>query len=244
VLPVPLVRPVKGDHEYDVAPEGVRICEPAEHIVEVEGDIETTGKGETVTRAYAVSIQPAELVPVTVYVVVDAGVAVTVEPALTFKPAVGVHAYVEPPFAVKVTEFPAQIAELVGLTVTVGLLFTTTITIAVSIHPELVPVTVYVVVDAGVAVTEAVLVLFRPVDGFQVKDEAPPAVRVTEPPEQTELARGETVTLGFETTETTEIAVPTQPFVVPLTVYDVVEEGVALTIAEVLLLNPETGVQL
>ena len=39
------------------------------------------------------------------------------------------------------------------------------VTVALEEHPELVPVTVYVVVDAGLACTIAALVLLRPVAG-------------------------------------------------------------------------------
>lgn len=64
---------------------------------------------------------------------------------------------------------PVQIAGPDGLTATVGFGFTVTVTVAVLLQPAaFVPVTVYVVVLVGLAVTEAPLVDDRPVDGLQL----------------------------------------------------------------------------
>ena len=48
---------------------------------------------------------------------------------------------------------------------TVGIGFTVTVTLAVLLHPADVPVTVYVVVTVGFAVTGLPVVTSRPVDG-------------------------------------------------------------------------------
>jgi hypothetical protein len=121
--------------------------------------------GSTVTCTYAVSRQPPAFVPVTVNVVVEVGDAVTELPVVPPSPVAGLQLYVEPPEAVRVVEEPLQIAILVGDTVTVGLLATLTIATDVSLQEPVVPVTVYVVVEDGVAITLAPVVALSPADG-------------------------------------------------------------------------------
>ena len=67
------------------------------------------------------------------------------------------------PFAVSVVDCPLQIVTA-GETVTTGSGFTVTVICAVAVHPFKSPVTVYVVVEAGVARTLA------PVDELNVDD--------------------------------------------------------------------------
>jgi hypothetical protein len=55
----------------------------------------------------------------------------------------------------------------VALAFTVGAVSTVTVTVDVELQPDVVPVTVYVVVVAGVAVTLAPVVALRPVAGDQ-----------------------------------------------------------------------------
>ena len=84
--------------------------------------IETVGTGFTVTKRVAVLEQPLS-VYVTVYVVVPAGD--TVIAAVVAPP--GAQEYVPPPVegvAVNVAEAPAQIVEVAGLILTVGVAFT------------------------------------------------------------------------------------------------------------------------
>ena len=101
----------------------------------------TVGKGFTVTIDVAVAVHPATEVPVIVYVVVTAGLAVTEAPVVALNPVAGVQLYVLAPAAVNVVELPRQ---MVGeFTVIVGKGFTVTEVVAVLIQPAaLVPVTV------------------------------------------------------------------------------------------------------
>ena len=89
---------------------------------------------------------------------------------------------------------PAQI--VAGETLITGGGFTVTVTCAVAVHPLLVPVTVYVVVVAGVAVTDEPVVLLKPVGGDHVYEvELPDAERLTLCPWQIEVF-GVTETVG------------------------------------------------
>ena len=87
-----------------------------------------------VTVTCAVAVQPFASVPVTVYEVVEDGLAVTLEPVVELKFVDGVHAYVLAPFAVSVTELPLHTAAGV-FTVTTGGGFTVTVTCAAEVQP-------------------------------------------------------------------------------------------------------------
>ena len=67
------------------------------------GDTVTTGTGFTVTVTCAVAVHP-DASPVTVYVMVEAGLAVTEEPVFALNPVEGDHEYVAAPFAVSVVD--------------------------------------------------------------------------------------------------------------------------------------------
>jgi hypothetical protein len=58
------------------------------------------------------------------------------------------------------------------------MLLTVTVTCAVAVQPLAVPVTVYVIVEEGLAETLAPVVALRPVAGDHVYEFAPLAVRV------------------------------------------------------------------
>ena len=75
--------------------------------------------GYAITVEEFVAEQPL-VVPVTVYVVVVVGDAVTEDPVVELKPVDGLHEYVEAPDAVNVVELPAQIVALPTVNVTVG----------------------------------------------------------------------------------------------------------------------------
>jgi hypothetical protein len=71
---------------------------------------------------------------------------------------------VEAPLADNVPGVPAQM--VIGLESIVGIGFTVIVTVAVAVHPFTeVPVTVYVVVAAGLPVTVAPVVVLKPVAG-------------------------------------------------------------------------------
>jgi hypothetical protein len=188
-------------HEYVVPPAAVKVALCPLQIV---GELTViVGREFTVTVATAVFEQP-EVVPVTVYVVVEVGETVNgfaVEPVF--------QEYVVPPAAVNVALCPLQI---VGeLTVIVGREFTVTVATAVFEHPEVVPVTVYVVVEVG-----------ETVNGFAVDPVfheyvvPPAAVNVALCPLQ--IVGELTVIVGREFTVTVATAVFEQPEVVPVTV--------------------------
>lgn len=81
-----------------------------------------------------------------------AGDAVGLSQVVHESPAAGLQPYVSAPEACSVVDAPAQIATD-GLTATAGAGFTVMVTWAVPVQPGAVaPVTVYVVVVAGVAV--------------------------------------------------------------------------------------------
>ena len=110
---------------------------------------------------------------------------------------------------------PEQVVKAVSGPVSVmdGAEPTVTVTVVVFTHdgvPAVVPVTVYVVVEVGLAVTVAPLVALNPVAGDHVYVLAPEAVRLTLPAKAIEGAAGVTTTVGsawlVNTTSSTEAA--------------------------------------
>jgi len=121
------------------------------------------------------------------------------------------------PLAVNDTFPPGHIVDAGGTTVIVGNGFTVTFTVAVFVHPPEVPVTVYVVVLPGLAVTDEPVVALNPVPGLHVYVVAPPAFNTVELPLQI-VAGAETVTVGVGFTVTVTVAVLVHPDFVPVTV--------------------------
>jgi hypothetical protein len=114
--------------------------------------IAAVGIAFTVTVRDAVAVQLPVPVTVTVKVVVVAGEKVLLAPV----PNPLLHEYDVPPLAVSVVTSPSHIVTDEGLMDAVGLAFTVTLNVAVAEHPlDPVAVTVYVVVDAGVKVADA-----------------------------------------------------------------------------------------
>jgi hypothetical protein len=161
-----------------------------------------------------------------VYVVVDDGVTFTLVPLSD----PGIQLYVDAPLAVSVVEPPVQMDALFALAPTTGDVFTFMVRVAVEVHPfAAVPVTVYVVVAAGVTDTG------EPdnAPGIQLYVEAPVAESVTVLPEQMVVVEEDALTTGDGFTLITCVAVPLQPLLVPVTVYVVIAVGETLTVAPV-----------
>lgn len=93
-----------------------------------------SGPWITVAVTVVEPVHPFALVPVTVYVVVTLGVAITVAPLAIDNPSAGLHAYVFAPLAVNVTLLPLQNAAGVG-TLNTGLGFTVTVLETWRVHP-------------------------------------------------------------------------------------------------------------
>src|SRR6185312_2548489 len=206
---------------------------------------EATGKLFTVTVTLLEFTQPLELVSVTVYVVVDVGLAVGLDTVVPDNPVDGVHAYVLPPTALAPIDVddPVQIVALVPAEAT-GKLLTVTVTLLAFTQPlELVSVTVYVVVEVGLAVGLEVVVPDKPVDGVHayvlpptalapIDVDEPVQIVALEPADATGRLLTVTVTL-FEFTQPLEL--------VSVTVYVVVEVGLAVGLDTVVELNPVEG---
>jgi hypothetical protein len=109
------------------APVAVSDTLPPGQIVALTGVTLTNILLDTITVTVVSAVQ-VPLVPVTVYVVVVAGFAVTVVPDVALNPVAFAHAYVPAPapVAVKLAEPPGQITGAVGVTLTViaGLIVT------------------------------------------------------------------------------------------------------------------------
>lgn len=93
------------------------------------------------------------------------GLAVTPEPAVELRPVPGDHVYVAAPPAVSDTLLPVQMVAALGVTVTANDGATVIVTFVVLLQPVEVPVTTYVCVLPGAAVTVAPLVALKPVEG-------------------------------------------------------------------------------
>jgi len=101
------------------------------------------GKGFTVTTAEAVELHPVDvIVPITVYVVVVVGEAVTDKPIVLLNPDEGDHENVFAPVADNVTEDPEQIEA--EFTLICGIGFTVTLMLAVVAFCPAFGVNVYV----------------------------------------------------------------------------------------------------
>jgi len=72
------------------------------------------------------------------------------------------------PLAVNPILLPLHMLGLLGNTLTVGVDVTVIVTVAVALHAPLVPVMVYVVVTAGLAVTVLPVVALSPAAGAQL----------------------------------------------------------------------------
>jgi hypothetical protein len=118
-----------------VAPEAVKVVLPPVQIEGAVGVTDTVNEGVTVTVTVVVDEQPDPSIPVTVYVVVVAGFAVTVAPVVALRPVAGLQVYVTAPEAVNVVEPPVQIVGFAGVTAS-DVLPTFTVTVPVPVQPS------------------------------------------------------------------------------------------------------------
>lgn len=93
-----------------------------------------------------------------------------------------------------------------GFIVKLGTVVMLTVTAAVAVQAPFAPVTVYVVLLAGDAVTLAPLALLRPAAGFQVYVVAPEAESVADDPAQILVNVGVSVSVGRGVTLTVRMA--------------------------------------
>src|ERR1044072_476722 len=84
-------------------------------------DRSPSGLAVTVIGTLVVPVQPFAAVPVTVYVVVTSGYAITTLPVVIDKLVEGLQVYVLAPLTVRVTLLPLQNAAEAGVTEMVGL---------------------------------------------------------------------------------------------------------------------------
>ena len=241
--PVVVLRPIAGDHVYESAPVANKLTELPEQIVAELTLI--VGEVLTVTTLVLVDEQPADDTPITVYVVLVVGLAVTVLPVIALIPVEGVQLQVAAPVAVSVPLNPLQILNA-GVDVSAGNGLTVTTDVVLPVQPfEAVPVIVYVVELSGVAVTLDPVTALNPLDGAQLQLAAPLAVNVEVPPAHRLNVAGATDIAGCGLTVTTDVVLDVQPLdVVPTIVQVVVTMGLALTELPVVELRPEFGDQL
>jgi hypothetical protein len=140
-----------------VAPLAVKVVEVPGQMGFADAEMLTVGPGFTVIRTEAVLVHPVASVPVTIYVVVVSGLAVTVAPVVADKPVAGDHEYETTPLAVNVTELPEHIIDVVGKTDTVAEAFDVTVTDAVDVLHPLASATVTVYVPAHKLLAVAVV---------------------------------------------------------------------------------------
>jgi hypothetical protein len=141
-------------------------------------------------------------------------VAVTVAPVVELSPVDGLQVYDGPPEAVRVPVLPGQIVVL--FTEMVGVAFTVRDAVAVLEHEPVVPLTVYSTDEVALLVTTDPVVALRPVDGLQLYEVAPLAVKVAVLPEQ--IVAVFTVTVGVGFTVSDAVALDVHVPVVPVTV--------------------------
>lgn len=124
-----------------MAPLATSVAPTPEHTAAEDGLIVKVGVAVTVIIDESIAEQ-LPLVPVTVYVVVTAGEAVTIAPVVELRPVNGLHEYVVAPLAVRLTLLPEHIDDAGGAMVTVGVLPTVITIESILVHFPVLPVTV------------------------------------------------------------------------------------------------------
>src|SRR5215216_4323439 len=189
-------------HRNDVPPDAVSVDEPTIQIDGLEGVMLQTGAGFIVTVTEQELVHPLASVTVTVYVVVEAGFTVMEDVVAALLQRNDV-----PPDAVSVDEPPTQIDGLAGVMLHTGAGLIVTVVEHELVHPlASVTVTVYVVVEGGLTVMEAVVAAL-----LQRNDVPPVAVSVDEPPTQMEGLDGVMLHVGGGVTVTVTAHVLLQP---------------------------------
>ena len=151
--------------------------------------------------------------------------------------------YVLAPLAFSNADVPLHIVASDVVAVTTMFEFTVTVTVPVPVHPFVVPVTLYVVVEFGNACGLAIFDWLNPVAGAQEYEPAPETLICIVSPSQIAGALGLKVKTGFEFTVIVMVSVSLQFKVLPVTVYVVVVAGLAVGPPEVGLFNPVVGAQ-
>lgn len=109
---------------------------------------------------------PAE--PITVYIVLDKGVAVTFDPTGELSVLDGNHEYVVAPLASNNTEAPGQTVGVFAVNVNVKPVAIVTLAVADPVQVPVEPITVYVVAEVGLAVTDVPLAELKLAEGDHV----------------------------------------------------------------------------
>jgi hypothetical protein len=112
-------------------PDAFTVTEPFAWLQFSSVDDAVAVIGATFTVIVALPVQPAPSEPLTMYVVVEDGVAVTEFPVVADRPVDGLHAYVLSPEADRTTLAPVHMFGLAGVKSTLALLEIVTITSSV-----------------------------------------------------------------------------------------------------------------
>jgi hypothetical protein len=159
----------EGDQVYEAAPKAFNvILWPAHILAELGAEvILIVGVGITFTVTTVEPTQPSGDEPLTLYIVVVFGLAFGFAIPVALKLGEGVQVYELAPLTLNPAELPEQ---MVGLDagVIIGLVVGVTTTWAVFVHVPVDPITVYVVLNAGVASTTAPVLLLNVKVGVQV----------------------------------------------------------------------------
>lgn len=124
-----------------LAPLTVIVVDVPEQMLALELVVRV-GAVFTVIATVLLLVQPADDVPIMVYVVVDPGLAIDDVPVVLDNPTVGLQLYVLAPLTVIVVDEPEQM-DVLELPLNVGIAFTVTATVFELVQPfDPVPVTV------------------------------------------------------------------------------------------------------
>lgn len=233
--------PVLAVHVHGPVPVDVKLALSPKHIVVFEGVIVIGGVIPTDTVATADAVQ----VPApdnTVYVVVAAGVTVTLAALAGAVPVLADQTKGPAPVDDKATLSPKQIVVLDGVIFIDGVKEIETVATAEAVQVPVPDKTVYVVVVEGVTVTFAALAGLVPVLAVQTKGPLPEDDKAWLCPKQIVDKDGVIAIDKDAEIETVATAEAVQVPVPDKTVYVVVVEGVTVTLATLAGLVPVLAV--